>query len=164
MNANWSGLFRGQELVQAALEKITVNNFGKSTDVKTATQWYSVFASGPGIFGLGNRVYADDAIFAAYDPNKTDLWSLKNPDDVNGGINHFGSPFNFPEEFVTVYRLHPLVPDLIDYRAVGRRPQSDRGTRSPVVDTLPRPRHRRRCARAVWPTGRSRWAGSGWAC
>ena len=79
MNANWSGLFRGKEIVQAALEKITVNSFGKSTDVKKATQWYSVFASGPGIFGLGNRVYADDAIFAAYDPNKTDLWSLKNP-------------------------------------------------------------------------------------
>src|SRR6185312_10158334 len=37
-------------------------------------------------------------------------------DDVNGGANHFGSPFNFPEEFVTVYRLHPLVPDLIEYR------------------------------------------------
>jgi hypothetical protein len=116
MNANWSGLFRGRELVQAALEKITVQNFGKSTDAKKATQWYSVFASGPGIFGLGNHVYADDAIFAAYDPKKTDQWSLKNPDHVNGGINHFGSPFNFPEEFVTVYRLHALVPDLIEYR------------------------------------------------
>src|SRR6185436_8859947 len=55
-------------------------------------------------------------IFAAYDPQKTDLWSLKNPDDVNGGTNHFGSPFNFPEEFVTVYRLHTMVPDLIDVR------------------------------------------------
>ena len=33
-----------------------------------------------------------------------------NPDDVNGGVNHFGSPFNFPEEFITVYRLHALVP------------------------------------------------------
>src|ERR1035438_7162368 len=32
--------------------------------------------------------------------------------------NHFGSPFNFPEEFVTVYRLHPLVPDLIEYREI----------------------------------------------
>ncbi len=33
---------------------------------------------------------------------------------MNGGVNHFGSPFNFPEEFTTVYRLHPLVPDMID--------------------------------------------------
>ena len=39
---------------------------------------------------------------------------------VNGGTNHFGSPFNFPEEFVSVYRLHPLIPDLIDYRVVRR--------------------------------------------
>ena len=23
-----------------------------------------------------------------------------NPEIVNGGVNHFGSPFNFPEEFV----------------------------------------------------------------
>ena len=35
---------------------------------------------------------------------------------MNGGTNHFGSPFNFPEEFVSVYRLHPLLPDLIEYR------------------------------------------------
>ena len=98
-------------------------------------------------------MYADDAIFAAYDPNKTDLWSLKNPDDVNGGTNHFGSPFNFPEEFVTVYRLHALVPDLIDYRRVGRRPQRDRGTRSPVVDTL-----RGRATQAMRERGLANWA------
>jgi hypothetical protein len=24
---------------------------------------------------------------------------------VNGGTNHFGSAFNFPEEFISVYRL-----------------------------------------------------------
>ena len=162
MNANWSGLFRGKEIVQAALEKITVNSFGKSTDVKKATQWYSVFASGPGIFGLGNRVYADDAIFAAYDPSKTDLWSIKNPDDVNGGINHFGSPFNFPEEFVTVYRLHPLVPDLIDYRQWDAEPNRIQnkvaGGRDPA-----RPRDPGDARAAAWRTGRSRWGGSGWA-
>ncbi|MGA3028461.1 MAG: peroxidase family protein [Bryobacteraceae bacterium] len=37
-------------------------------------------------------------------------------------MNHFGSPFNFPEEFVTVYRLHPLIPDLIEYRDLSRDP------------------------------------------
>jgi hypothetical protein len=152
MNANWSGLFRGQELVQAALEKITVNNFGKSTDVKKATQWYSVFASGPGIFGLGNRVYADDAIFAAYDPTKTDLWSLKNPGDVNGGTNHFGSPFNFPEEFVTVYRLHTMVPDLIDYRQWDAEPNRIRNEVA-VVDTL-----RGRATQAMRDGGLANWA------
>jgi hypothetical protein len=31
-------------------------------------------------------------------------------------VNHFGSPFNFPEEFINAYRLHPMVPDLIEYR------------------------------------------------
>jgi hypothetical protein len=40
------------------------------------------------------------------------------PDHINGGTHHFGSPFNFPEEFITVYRLHPLLPDLIEYRRV----------------------------------------------
>ena len=135
MNANWHGLFYGHDLVQAALEKIVVNNFGKSTNAKKATQWYSVFAAGPGIFGLGSRVYADDAIFAAFDPKKTDIWSLKNPDHVNGGINHFGSPFNFPEEFVTVYRLHTMVPDLIDYREWNKDPNVIRNE-IPVVETF----------------------------
>ena len=37
-------------------------------------------------------------------------------------MNHFGSPFNFPEEFVTVYRLHSLVPDLIEYRDASKDP------------------------------------------
>ena len=52
-------------------------------------------------------------------------WSMTTTicDDVNGGTNHFGSPFNFPEEFISVYRLHPLIPDLIDYRDGGRSQQ-----------------------------------------
>ena len=37
-------------------------------------------------------------------------------------MNHFGSPFNFPEEFVTVYRLHALIPDLIEYRQIDKDP------------------------------------------
>ena len=163
MNANWSGLFRGKERVQAALEKITVNNFGTSTDVKKATQWYSVFASGPGIFGLGNRVYADDAIFAGLRSGKADLWSLENPDHVNGGTNHFGSPFNFPEEFVTVYRLHTMVPDLIELPAVGRRAQPDPQQGAGGRD-LPRAARPRPCASGAWRTGRCPWVASGWAC
>ena len=39
--------YRGEELRQVQ-------------DVKKATQWYSVFASGPGIFGLGSKVSHDD--------------------------------------------------------------------------------------------------------
>jgi len=152
MNANWHGLFRGKGLVEAALEKITVNNFGKSTDAKKATQWHSVFASGAGIFGLGSRVYADDAVFAKDDPKKTDLWSLTNPDHVNGGVNHFGSPFNFPEEFVTVYRLHSLVPDLLEYREWGRDPNAVR-EKIPVVDTF-----RGQATHAMRDRGLANWA------
>ena len=105
MNANWSGLLAGHELAAAALEKIVLQNFGTTDNAKTATPWYSALACGPGIFGLGSHVYADDTVFAKTDPNKQDVWSLKNLDDVNGGINHFGSPFNFPKQVVSVYRL-----------------------------------------------------------
>jgi hypothetical protein len=117
MNANWGGFLGNAPEVSAAL-RLIVKTFGDSGSVKRANQWYSVFASGPGIIGLGSKVYANDSIFASLDPNKRDLWDLRNPDHVNGGTNHFGSPFNFPEEFVTVYRLHPLVPDLLEYREV----------------------------------------------
>ncbi len=108
MNANWSGLLgTGDPDDSKALSKIVVHGFGKSKNATKELQWYSVFASGPGIIGLGSKV-----------PH----YSIANPDDINGGVNHFGSPFNFPEEFVTVYRLHPLVPDLIEYREVGKDP------------------------------------------
>jgi hypothetical protein len=108
MNANWNGLLGiGDPDVSKALSDIVVHNFGKSKDATKSSQWYSVFASGPGIFGLGSKV---------------SHWDISKPDDVNGGVNHFGSPFNFPEEFVTVYRLHPLIPDLIEYRDIKKDP------------------------------------------
>jgi len=151
MNSNWHGLLHGKDFASAALEKIVVNNFGRSQDAKKANQWYSVFASGPGIFGLGNRVYRDDAIFAWYDPKKTDIWSLKNPDHVNGGTNHFGSPFNFPEEFVTVYRLHALVPDLIEYREWQGDPNVIRN-KIPVVETF-----RGKATKAMEERGLANW-------
>src|SRR6266487_3027739 len=135
MNANWHGLIQKHDVVTNALERIVVSNFGKSDDAKKATQWYSVFASGAGIFGLGSRIYANDGIFARDDPSKADIWSLKNPDHVNGGTNHFGSPFNFPEEFVTVYRLHALVPDLLEYQELEKDPNIIQ-YKIPVVETL----------------------------
>jgi len=108
MNANWNGLLgSGDKDVSTALSDIVVHSFGKSKNAAKESQWYSVFASGPGIFGLGSKV-----------PH----YDITNPNDVNGGVNHFGSPFNFPEEFVTVYRLHPLVPDLIEYRDLSNDP------------------------------------------
>ena len=156
MNANWSGLLGGplgdSKAVADALSQIVVRNFGKSEDVKKAAQWYSVFASGPGIFGLGSKVYADDPLFAALDPNKTDIWDIRNPDHVNGGVNHFGSPFNFPEEFITVYRLHALVPDLIEYRELDKDPNTIRN-KIPVVETF-----RGKATEAMQSRGLANWA------
>ena len=103
MNANWSGLFGTDRELSGLLQTIAAR-LGASQRVAEANQWYSVFASGAGIFGLGSTK-----------PN----WNIRNVDDVNGGTNHFGSPFNFPEEFVTAYRLHPMVPDLIEFRELG---------------------------------------------
>lgn len=151
MNANWSGLLKDAPLVSEALEKIVVNNFAKSEDAKKATQWYSVFASGPGIFGLGNHVYADEPIFAKFDPDKKDLWDLNNPDDVNGGVNHFGSPFNFSEEFVSVYRLHPMVPDLIEFRDLQRDPNVI-SAKIPVAETA-----RGKATQAMHDGGLANW-------
>jgi Animal haem peroxidase len=117
MNANWYGLVRQDNKVSRALEHVAVDRLGRSFNETEETQWYSVFASGAGITGLGSHRYAEGAQgFLGIIKNAKDIWDVGNPDHVNGGVNHFGSPFNFPEEFITVYRLHPLVPDLLDYR------------------------------------------------
>ena len=121
MNGNWNGLLGDQGgLLSKALSDVVVDNFGKSKDAAKATAWYSVFASGPGIFGLGSKAHGYD---------------ITNPRYTNGGVNHFGSPFNFPEEFVSVYRLHPLVPDLLEYRDLKADPNKI-VERIPVVDTF----------------------------
>ena len=152
MNANWNGLFNPESGVADALRQIVARNFGTSDNVKKATQWYSVFAAGPGIFGLGSKVYADDPVFAAFNRNKKDIWSITNPDHVNGGVNHFGSPFNFPEEFVTVYRLHALVPDLMEYRDLGHDPNRIQN-KIPVVETF-----RGKATEVMRPRGLANWA------
>lgn len=135
MNANWTGLFSSDLLAQAT-ERV-VRRLARSDDEAATTQWYSVFASGSGIFGLGNQ---------RFDLTEgRDVWDITNPDDVNGGVNHFGSPFNFPEEFTTVYRLHPLVPDMLELRSAdspdhirARLPvvSTFRGAATPVIEEL----------------------------
>ncbi len=127
MNANWSGLVSKHPLVEKALEKVLAR-LAKSSSGDKAAAWYSVFATGPGIVGLGN--------------NKT---------DVNGGINHFGSPFNFPEEFVTVYRLHSMVPDLIEFRELRSDPNAIR-YKIPVVETV-----RDKATQAMREQGLANW-------
>lgn len=143
MNSNWFGLFNNDEgRVSKVLRRILKRDenflsrwsaklaslFGDSVDAKKANSVYSVLASGAGIFGLGNS--KPEGILWW----KHDAWDLANPKDINGGINHFGSPFNFPEEFTSVYRLHALVPDLIDYRNVGH--PNDISLKIPVMDTV----------------------------
>ena len=123
MNANWGGLFGESALASKAMRKIFErldDQRGRRED--KATSWWSIFASGSGIFGL--------------ESNARD-WRLDadHKSVINRGVNHFGSPFNFPEEFVTVYRLHPLVPDFIEYREWRGDPNVIRGS-IPVVETF----------------------------
>jgi len=127
MNANWSGLLHNHPLVSAALEKV-VQRFARSDNSRNATQWYSAFAAGPGIFGLGS----------------------KKP-DISGGINHFGSPFNFPEEFINAYRLHPMLPDLIEFRDL--KNPNDITSKMPIVETV-----RAKATQALRRYGTANWA------
>ena len=124
LNANWNGLFEQYETLSKILAEV-VRRKGQSTDEDKTGQWYSILAAGPGIVGVGSRIPGPGG----------DQWDLTNPDHVNGGVNHFGSPFNFPEEFVTVYRLHPLLPDLIEMRDLESDPNAVAGT-MPVVATF----------------------------
>lgn len=143
MNANWFGLFNQEESdVSQVLRRILGRDenllsrvssrlarmLGMESKGDESNAWYSVLASGAGIFGLNNSRVEGRLWW------KRDRWDLANPDDVNGGVNHFGSPFNFPEEFTTVYRLHTMVPDLIEYRDA-RRPNSI-NLKIPVVETV----------------------------
>lgn len=144
MNSNWFGLFNLEESnrVSSVIKKITRNEenyfsrmsnwlarvFKDKEQSQKANSWYSVFASGAGIFGLQNARH-EGALWW-----KKDAWDITNPEHVNGGVNHFGSPFNFPEEFTSVYRLHPLVPDLIEMRDHQKANQIN--AKVPVIDTV----------------------------
>lgn len=111
MNSNWSGLFKKDGILSRVTERI-VARLARSGDPKKANQLYSALAAGPGIVGRGSTLYPT----GLHRLLGIDQWDLTNPDHVNGGSNHFGSPFNFPEEFATVYRLHPMIPDLLELR------------------------------------------------
>jgi len=143
MNSNWFGLFnqnednvskvlrrlvnRDESLLSRWSGKIT-KVLGGSVDAAASNSLYSVFASGAGIFGLGNSRPTGLLWW------RDDEWDIANIErDVNGGVNHFGSPFNFPEEFTSVYRLHALVPDLIEYRSKDEPNQVSQHI--PVLDT-----------------------------
>ena len=151
MNANWHGVFEKQEVVADALKEV-VRRLDDSNDAKKANSLYAALVGGPGIFGLGNRVYEGVPLVGLIDPDKQDRWDLKNDDHINGGVNHFGSPFNFPEEFITVYRLHPLLPDLIEYREWTNEPNVIR-QKVPVIETF-----RGKATEAMRQKGLANWA------
>lgn len=131
MNSNWSGLFQDHPITAEITNQI-VTALSKSTSGKEANQLYSAFAAGTGIVGRGNgrRVPKFFPKWLSWD-----RWSIENPDDVNGGTNHFGAPFNFPEDFPSVYRLHPMLPDMIEYRDLKTDPNAIT-ERIPVIDTF----------------------------
>jgi hypothetical protein len=110
MNANWGGIFQDEQAASWALRQL-LGKLGKSEEEKKQNQLYAAFVAGPGIFGLGNDRCPNDEIFV-----KNGRGNLENVECINGGTNHFGSPFTFPEEFVSVYRLHAMVPDVLEYR------------------------------------------------
>ncbi|HZD06492.1 MAG TPA: peroxidase family protein, partial [Longimicrobiales bacterium] len=151
MNANWSGLFRDNDKLSQALGRVVVDRLGRSFDEADQTQWYSVFASGAGITGLGSHRYEGRPTVLGVLKDAPDVWDVANPDHVNGGVNHFGSPFNFPEEFITVYRLHPLVPDLFEFRDWHDPNEIQRAV--PVVSTF-----RGKATDAMRGNGLSNWA------
>jgi Animal haem peroxidase len=130
MNANWSGVFKDDGVASKVTQRI-VRKLAASSNPKLANQFYSALAAGPGIFGAGS--------------------DLAYPEGINDGANHFGTPFNFPEEFMSVYRLHPLVPDMIEYRDLSDPNKIAR--RVPVIDTF-----RAKSTAKMRESGLSNWA------
>ncbi len=151
MNANWHGLLHDKPVLKRALESLAVQQFSPSKEESEHTQWYSVLASGTGVFGVGSHHWREPVFPLGLIMKPRDLWDLRNPDDVNGGVNHFGSPFNFPEEFITVYRLHALVPDMLEYRELARPNEIRRMV--PMAQVL-----RGDATRAMEDNGLSNWA------
>lgn len=149
MNANWHGLFHKHDAVSEALREV-IRQLDDTKDINNSL--YAAFAGGAGIFGLGNHRYAGAPLYSLVDRNRKDIWTLTNNDDINGGVNHFGSPFSFPEEFVSVYRLHPLLPDLIEYREWHSNPNVTR-QKIPVIDTF-----RGKATEAMRQKGLANWA------
>jgi heme peroxidase len=151
MNGNWHGIFREDSDLSQALKEV-MRRLDDSGNPRKSNGLYAAFAGGPGIFGLGNRVYEEKSWLSLFWDDQKDLWSLKNPEHINGGVKHFGSPFNFPEEFITVYRLHPLLPDMIEYREWNHDPNVVR-VHVPVVETF-----RGKATEAMRQKGLENWA------
>lgn len=119
MFSNWYGLAREHPFLKSILADMA-GRMNESRDAEVATAWYSAFAAGPGIVGSGTVGGRGRFPETRY---------------INGGTNHFGVPFNFTEEFVSVYRLHPLMPDIVELRDFSKGPNRITGT-LPLVNTF----------------------------
>ena len=104
-----------QEVVADALKEI-VRRLDDTNDAKKANSLYAALAGGPGIFGLGNHVYAGLPLSTSDRSEQAGSLESEKRRSYQRRRQPFRFPFNFPEEFITVYRLHPLLPDLIEYR------------------------------------------------
>lgn len=102
--------------------------FNPVLDAGMNSNWHGIAAHR---FGADNgavnkfQTFAQHALKMIKDENKTPLpfesntlfaYGVAGPGIVGGPTNNFGGPFTLPEEFTTVYRLHPLVPDELEYR------------------------------------------------
>jgi hypothetical protein len=152
MNSNWSGLFDDQQPLASQVTREIVRALTQVGREKEANQLYSAFAAGAGIVGTGATKRRPALLPNWLSWLEWDAWSLSNEDDIDGGVNHFGSPFNFPEEFVSVYRLHPMVPDLLEFRALDGDPNAIR-QKIAVIDTF-----RGKATSSIRQGGLANWA------
>ena len=149
MNANWHGLFRDKSHLKRITATLAESLNRPDSPEEDKNVWYTIARSGSGIFGGGN--FIEKPGLGALVGKGRDQWSVGNLEHVNGGVNHFGSPFNFPEEFITVYRLHPLLPDLVELRDYK---QPDQITKKvPIIETF-----RGKATAAMHEGGLANWA------
>jgi len=126
MNGNWSGLFKN-----------------KNPDSEAFRQAAQITRDIVAVLGRSPRAKEANQLFAALASGPGIIGSRE--------ANHFGAPFNFPEEFISVYRLHPLVPDMIEFRDIGEPNVVSR--RIPVIDTF-----RAKATAAMHDGGLADWA------
>ena len=153
MNANWSGLF-------GADERRCPRRSGRSSprmlrqvegrEKRNAVVFGVRFR--PGHLRPGQQGVCEDPVFAAFDPGKKDIWNLNNPDHVTAESTISARRSTFPRSLSSVYRLHPLVPDLIEYRELDGDPNRIRN-KIPVVETF-----RGKATEAMRTHGMSNWA------
>lgn len=98
MNSNWHGIaahkFGEDKLAVKRFEALSRNIFNTLQKIEAKN-------IKPGDTSAANKIFA---------------YGVAAPGIVGSKSNHFGVPFTLPEEFTTVYRLHPLLPDVIKYR------------------------------------------------